>query len=74
MFYALPSVIAQATYGQGSYGSESYQEGSTTTTTTTSGGGSLADTGMPVLLGGTVGVALILCAVILFVKSRKSKK
>lgn len=65
--------FAQA-YGQGSYGSNAYQEGAVETTTGSgAGSGGLADTGTPIVIGGTVGVSLILCAVILFVQSRKKK-
>ncbi len=67
--YTLPYNFAQATYGDGEYGSEGY---ATETTTTTESGG-LANTGVPVILGGTIGVSLILCAVILLVHGRKKK-
>ena len=67
--YRLPSFLDQTTYGSGAYGSQAY--GAETTASTESTSGDLADTGMPIILGGTLGTALILCALILFKRSRR---
>ncbi len=58
-----------ATYGQGAYGCGPYEQSNAACT----GSSTLANTGMPVVLIGTVGVALLLAAGILFMYSRKSK-
>lgn len=63
--YLLPVYLAQA-YGSGTYGGGTYGTGNGASS-------SLTDTGMPILLGGTIGVALIVCAVILLIKARKRK-
>lgn len=66
------SFFAQSPYGSGDYSSSTYSDG--TTTITSEGDGTLADTGMPIVLGGTIGTALVLCGIILLVKVRKNKR
>lgn len=67
-----------ASYDCGTYGAGGYNEGQTCATSTTGGstgsssGGGLVDTGIHVVLPIVVGLALIVTAVILFV--RKPKK
>lgn len=68
------SIFAQA-YGEGAYGSSTYQNG-TVTSTTTSGGtnGTLTDTGFDVLLIATVACVVIFVALLVRFWRRPAKK
>lgn len=80
MKYPAYSIFAQ-TYGEGAYGSSTYQDGATGTatgTTTTGGsttsGGALTDTGFDVLVIATIACAVIFAALIVRFWRRPTKK
>ena len=71
------SIFAQA-YGEGAYGSSTYQDGTigSSTTTTASGGtnGALTDTGFDVLLIATIACVVIFVALLVRFWRRPAKK
>lgn len=75
-FINLVTILA-ADYNCGAYGSSTYTNGDpcqTTTGTATGTGGGLAYTGLDVLVPLTLGVLLIVAAIIMFVRNLRRKQ